>query len=59
MRCADVENDFDALKPDRRLFRYSKRSLQIQIALDRDIYALCRYAHGSSYHLASDLRAGC
>ena len=58
MRGADVENDSDALKSDGRLFRCSQRSLQIEIALDRDIYARCGYSHGSGYHLASDLRAG-
>ncbi len=47
----------DALKSDGRLFRDSQYSLQIQIALDGDIDALCGYSHGSGYHLASDLRA--
>jgi hypothetical protein len=46
------------MKSDRGLFRYSQRSLQVKIALDRDIDALGRYSHRSGYHLASDLSAG-
>src|ERR1039458_5415253 len=58
LRCADVENDSDALKSDRGFFRYSQGSLQVKIALDRDINALGRDSHRRGHHLASDLSAG-
>src|SRR5580658_1875491 len=58
LRCADVENDSDALKSDSRFFGNSQGSLQVQVTFDRDVYALGGYAHGSRHHLAGDLGAG-